>query len=99
PSNTPIHRPSISTRNTPTDTVSTSSPRPAGMNSNRPASPPATAQTSSAAQDTATTVPTQFARTDDRTSPRTSRAKLVVIPHAGHGLPVSTTKLHGGIPN
>ena len=61
--------------------------------------PLATAHTSVSAHSTAISVPAQFARSDATTSPRTSRAKLVVIPHDGHGLPVSTTKLHGGMPS
>jgi len=43
-------------------------------------------------------VPTQLARIELRTSPRTSRAKLVVMPQAGHGLPVCARKVQGGRP-
>jgi hypothetical protein len=57
------------------------------------------AQTIVRAHNTAISVPVQFARIEAETSPRTSRAKLVVIPQAGHGFPVIITKLHGGIPS
>ncbi len=59
----------------------------------------ASAQTSVSAHNTQMKLPTQFARSEAATSPRTNSAKLVVIPHDGHGFPVSATKLHGGIPN
>ncbi len=61
--------------------------------------PLAIAHTIVSAHSTAISVPAQFAFSEATTSPRTRSAKLVVIPHAGHGLPVIITKLHGGIPS
>src|SRR5207245_8387700 len=51
------------------------------------------------AQKTASPVPTQFAFIEFQTSPRTNRAKLVVIPHDGHGIPVISWNRHGGMPS
>jgi hypothetical protein len=42
----------------------------------------------SARQKSASTVPTAFALSEFHRSPCRSRAKLVVIPHDGHGTPV-----------
>ena len=39
-------------------------------------------------QNTASNVPTALARSELTTSPLISRAKLVVMPHDGHGRPV-----------
>src|SRR5262249_9667047 len=47
----------------------------------------------------ASVVPTQLARSELTTSPRTRRAKLVVIPHDGHGRWNIRWKLHGGSPS
>src|SRR5262245_60861422 len=89
----------MSTSTTPTIAVNTSSPRPGGTNSGLPQRALASAHTSVNAHSTQITLPTQLARIDASLSPRTRRAKLVVIPHDGHGLPVRITKLHGGMPS
>src|SRR5438445_13438686 len=52
-----------------------------------------------AIHNTANTVPTQFACIECQTSPRTNRAKLVVMPHDGQGSPVHVLKVHGGKPS
>src|SRR5262245_51767923 len=53
----------------------------------------------SVAQKNANRVPTQLARSEFSTSPRTSSAKLVVMPQDGQGFPVHTLNVHGGKPS
>src|SRR6266540_6506825 len=89
----------MSVSTTPVTMVNTNSPRPGGTISGFPQTPLAAAHNSVIAQTTQIILPTQFAFAEATTSPRTRRAKLVVIPHDGHGLPMSTAKLHGGMPN
>src|ERR1041385_4284085 len=89
----------MSVSTTPVITVNTISPRPGGTSSGLPQIPLAPAHTSVIAHTTQMMLPTQFAFAEATTSPRTNRAKLVVIPHDGHGLPISTAKLHGGMPS
>ena len=49
-------------------------------------------------QNTASSVPTKFARTEFHGSPCMSSVKLLVMPHEGQGRPVSTLKVQGGRP-
>src|ERR1041384_578132 len=92
-------RPSMSTTTPLTMSVNISSPRRGGMSSILPHRLLASAQTIVPAQSTQMQLPTQFARSEESTSPRTNSAKLVVIPHDGHGFPVIVTKLYAGMPS
>src|SRR5579883_1087434 len=91
------HRASISASRTPTATVANNSAF--RTPTSRPRAAPTTPQGMSASQNTASSVPTQLARSEFHTSPWTSREKLVVIPHDGHGFPVIATMVHSGSPS
>jgi hypothetical protein len=64
----------------------------------RPHSAQARLQGMKARQQTASRVPTALARSEFHRSPRTSKAKLVVMPHDGQGIPVRKRNVHGGRP-
>jgi hypothetical protein len=53
----------------------------------------------SARQKSARSVPTALALSEFQTSPCIKSAKLVVMPHDGHGTPVTALNVHGGRPS
>jgi hypothetical protein len=87
----------MSTRNI--NTVQVSARSIDRMNSGRARIALTTAHGIRASQNRASKVPTELAQSEFSTSPRMSRAKLVVMPHDGHGMPVSTRNVHGGKPS
>jgi len=94
--NTP-HRPSIRIVKIPIKNPKTVSTR--RTQRSRPRSDDAMLHGMNNAQKTASPVPTQFARNEFEISPRTKSAKLVVIPHDGHGISAIRRKLQAGIPS
>jgi len=68
------------------------------MKSGRPRSEQMRHHGTSARQNAASSVPTALAFNEFQTSPRISRAKLVVMPHEGQGTPVRSLKVQGGSP-
>src|SRR5207253_8394136 len=69
------------------------------MNSDRPRNALVRLQGMKIRQKTASSVPTALARSEFFKSPRTSNAKLVVMPQEGQGSPVTSLKLQGGKPS
>lgn len=69
------------------------------MNRGRLHSTLARLQGISARPKSANSVPTALARREFTKSPCTSKAKLVVMPHDGHGMPLRMRNVQGGKPS
>ena len=67
-----------------------------GRTIQRPSMPLTTSQGPHIAAASASIVPPTFALSADATSPRTTCAQAVVIPHDGQRIPYHCTMVHGG---